>query len=173
MWKLFVMNPTRLTALTLMLCATLPRVVAQSEALTVCQMLKSTPEHSEVIVTGEITGESHHGYFLSEALGSDPCPGWRRQLFTAPAAAAIVITSSFGVSLTNSEQQSNREFIHRLGALNGGHPVKYKVTIKGVLARKPWPMMFRRADGTYFSWGRTDLDAIAIFIPKSVLAEGN
>jgi hypothetical protein len=151
--------------------------VAQSEPLTICQMLDSSGERQEVTVRGVIIGEPHHGYYLSEEgiNNGNPCPGWRQRFFTAPSFAGITIVSSFGVRLSEEQERLNRDFIRRLSELSAKPLLRpYRVTVKGVLARKPWPLTFRRADGTYACIGKgSDNDCVAVFVVRSILVEGN
>jgi hypothetical protein len=151
--------------------------VAQNEPLTVCQMLDSIGEHEEVVVRGVMIGEPHHGYYLSQEgiSNGNPCPGWRQRFFTAPSFAGIAIVSSFGVKLSEEQERLNRAFVRRLSGVKGEPALRaYKVTVKGVLARKPSPLTFRRADGTYSCIGKgSEGECFALFVVQSIIVEGN
>jgi hypothetical protein len=151
--------------------------LAQSEPITICQMLDSIGERQEVTIRGVMIGESHHGYYLRDE-GIDngsPCPGWRQRFFTTPSFAGIAIVSSFGVKLSEEQERLNRDFIRRLSALSGGHVLPpYRVTVRAVLARRPWPLTFRRADGTYDCIGKGSAnECFSVLVLRNVLVEGN
>ena len=151
--------------------------LAQNEPLTVCQMLDSIRENEEVVVRGVMIGEPHHGYYLSQEgiSNGSPCPGWRQRFFTAPSFSGIAIVSSFGVKLSEEQERLNRAFIRRLSEVRGEPVLRpYKVTVRGVLARKPSPLTFRRADGTYSCIGKGSEDGcFALFVVQSIIVEGN
>lgn len=153
----------------------LPCLAAQSEPLSVCQMLNSTREQQEVTVRGEIIGEPHHGYALSEGIGVEPCPGWPKWLFTRPSVVGFAIASSFGIHLTDEQERLNREFVRRLSTLSGGRALKpYWVTLRGALVRRPWLRTFRHADGTYSCFGAgNDGDCFGLFVLRSIVSEGH
>ncbi len=156
------------------LAATLP-AMAQSEPLSVCQMLSSTREKQEITVRGAMIGEPHHGYYLSDGIGDEPCPGWPKWLFTRPSVVGFAIASSFGVHLTDDQERRNREFVRRLSTLSSGHILKpYWVTLRGVLVRRPWLRTFRHADGTYSCIAAgNDSDCLGVFVLRSIVSEGN
>jgi hypothetical protein len=80
--------------------------MAQGEPLSVCQMLNSTRERQEVTVRGVVTG-GRHGYFLTEGIGDEPCPGWPRRYFTSPAAVGLEFFPLLGVQLTDDQKRWN------------------------------------------------------------------
>jgi hypothetical protein len=153
-----------------LLAATVSLGNAQRVPVTVCRMLDAMSDHEELTVRGEIIGESHHGFFLSEGINGDPCPGWRRRFLTAPSVVGLQFVSSHGVQLTKEQEQSNRTFLERLITL--GQPVKRRVTVTGVAVKNPGSLIFRRADGSYLS---TTMDPYWIpteFVIKSIREEG-
>ena len=148
-------------------------MMAQSEPLSVCQMLNFSRQGQEVTVRGVITG-GRHGYFLTEGIGDEPCPGWPKRYFTSPAGVYLNFFSSLGVQLTAEEKRLNLDFVlHRLGALRGGQEVEHRATIKGVLARRPWLLAFRHTDGTYSCIGRPDEWCLVIVVVRSIVSDGN
>lgn len=124
---------------------------AQNAPLSVCEALDLRSSHEELTIRGLLTGEIHHGFFLSQGIDADPCPGWRRRFITAPSVMGLVFQSALGVAVTEREQQLNRAFIETLWNVSGNRPVKQVVTVRGTAVRDRWPLIFRRADGTYFS----------------------
>jgi hypothetical protein len=104
--------------------------VAQAKQLSVCEALSVAIDHQEV------GGEPHHGFLLFEALNSDPCPDWRKSLFSAPSIIGLVFRSDLGVQLTKEQERSNFEFLKRLHALyNRSGPVNSSIVIKGCSSR--------------------------------------
>jgi hypothetical protein len=149
--------------------------MAQREPLSVCQLVNSARLQQEVTVRGFIAG-GYHGYFLIEGIGKETCPGWPKRFFTSPALAGLAFFSSPGVPLTKEEEQLNLDLLRRLGALRGrGSLQPYRVTIRGVLVRRPsWLFTFRRANGTWGCFaGAYDGDCLGVFAIRSILAEGN
>jgi hypothetical protein len=124
---------------------------AQTKTLSVCEALDSGVDGQEVVLRGVIAGESHHGFGLSEGIDGDPCPGWRRRFLTTPSFILFDYFSHLGVHLTKEQEQLNLYFLRRLSFLLSPNTSRSGVKIKGVLVRKPWPLIFRRQDGTY--WG--------------------
>ena len=170
------MSALRFALLVLLgLAATLP-AVAQGEPLSVCQMLNSVREHQEVAVRGVITG-GHHGYFLSEGIGNEPCPGWPTRYFTSPAGVGLNFFSSLGVQLTEDQKRLNLDFLRRLWTLRGNNHNNlngYGVTVRGVFAKRPWLRTFRHADGTYSCiLAAYDGDCLGVLVVRSIVSEGN
>ncbi len=127
---------------------------AESAPLTVCEVLSLGSDRHEVTVRGEVVGSHHHGFALSAGLNGDPCPGWRRNLFTAPSIIPFGSNPDFGVHLTDQQKESDREFFLRLRQLSlEGRLNNPTVTVTGVVVRKTWSLIFRRADGSYFGTG--------------------
>jgi len=131
--------------------------------LGVCEALESAVDHQEIVIRGVMTGESHHGFFLSQGINGDPCPGWRLTFLTAPSALALGLASSFGVQLTAEQRRLNLDFFGRLSKMSKGRPLSgYRVVARGVFVRRAWSLIFRRADGTYYSLG-SDLDPFGVY----------
>lgn len=149
---------------------TVPILVAQKAPMSVCEALDSPVGHEELTIRGLLTGEFHHGFFLSDGLGTDPCPGWRRRFLTAPSVLGLLFQSARGVEITDKEEQLDRAFIENLWDVSGKRPVKQVVTVRGVAVRDRWSLIFRRADGTYFSSNMGDPQAwIPVkFVVKSI-----
>jgi hypothetical protein len=148
--------------------------MAQGEPLSVCQMLSSTRERQEVTVRGVITG-GHHGYFLNDGRGDETCPGWPKRFFTSPAAVGLAFFSALGVQLTDDQNRLNLDFLRRFGTLRFEHNLNsYRVTVRGVLAKRPWLRTFRHADGTYSCFlAAYDGDCLGVFVLRSIVSEGN
>jgi hypothetical protein len=149
------------------------QVQRQPSPITVCQMLDLGPDH-EVVVRGEIFGTPEHGYFLDQGIGGDPCPGWRKRFFTSSSSTAIAFFSSHGVRLSTEEERLNRELLQRLGRFSDGHVVqRYKVTVSGVLVRRPSPLIFRRTNGGYVckTFEPTEAECFGVFLLKSIIQE--
>jgi hypothetical protein len=136
--------------------------------------LNSIDDHREVVVRAQASG-SVHGLLLSEGINGEPCPGWRRRFFTAPSLIGLEFTSSYGVRLTEEQERLNREFLSRLHKLRSAGRLKnYAVTLKGVVVKESWPLIFRQSDGGYHGFGMGPYGALAaVFVIKSVLEEGN
>jgi hypothetical protein len=144
---------------------------AQTASLSVCEVLNSTLDHWETTIRGKISGSSHHGFFLSEGINADPCPGWPRRFFTAPAVIGLYLASALGVEVTEEQKASNIAFLRRLRKEK--RPYEPTFTITGVVVRRPWSPTYRRADGNYMSlpdeygWLR------AVIVMKSTKEENN
>lgn len=133
---------------------------AQTTPRTVCETLTSAADHQEVHITGEISGSYRHGFGISEGINGDPCPGWRRQFLTSPSVIPLSFKALAGVRLTEEQERLNQRFFDRLFSLDEEHQLgRFKVSVTGVFIRRPWPLIFRRADGTYFGMS-ADSDAI-------------
>jgi hypothetical protein len=145
---------------------------AQTQPLSVCQVLDSARDHQEVIVRARAFAH-YHGSLLTDGFSSDPCPGWRKRFFTAPSWIPLCFDSFLGVQLTGEQQRLNREFFLRLSGLRMGSPSKYSaVTLMGVAVRKPWPLIFRRGDGEYFGNAMGQNGAFpVVFVLSDVLEE--
>jgi hypothetical protein len=71
------------------------------------------------------------------------------------------------------QEQLNLDFHRRLCVLAGNHNrVLSEVTIKGVLVKKPWPVIFRRHDGTYQGNGFGEEGAWPAFLIVTALPSG-
>jgi hypothetical protein len=94
-------------------------------------------------------------------------------LFTAPSAVPLYYDSYSGVGLTAEQRRLNREFLVRLVALRRGNPSKYSaVTLRGVVIRKSWSLIFRGGDGEYFgnATGQNGASPV-VFVLTEVLGE--
>jgi hypothetical protein len=131
-----------------------PRALCgQLRPLSVCEALNSVADHQSVRIRAELASTRHETY-LFEGTGQDPCPGWRKRFFTAPASLPIIIGSYSGVRVSHDLFRDNLEFVLHLKDLYKTNPsAHHMVTIKGVLIRKPWMLIFRSADGSYFGFG--------------------
>jgi hypothetical protein len=173
-WEVSSMSRLRVALFAIVAMTGISRVIAgQDKPLSVCQALKFTRDHEEVDVRGEISGW-RHGYFLSESTKADPCPGWQWPFLTGPSTLPLEFVSSSGVQLTERQARLNRDFIVRWRRLNSESGLNhFPFTVTGVMVRKPWPMIFRHADGTYFGTGFGPDGAYSAFlVMKSIREEG-
>jgi len=86
----------------------------------------------------------------------------------------LAFRSWLGVQLTKEQEHLNLDLLGRLGPLRGGKELKYRVTLRGVLEGRPWPLMFRHLDGGYSCFGRPDeRDCLALFVIRWIVSEGN
>jgi hypothetical protein len=167
------MSALRLALLALPSLAGILPAMAQTAPLSVCQMLSSTRERQEVTVRGVIQG-GHHGYFLTEGIGDEPCPGWPKRYFTSPSGVGLAFFSWLGVQLTDDQKRLNLDFLRRLGTLRGERTLSYSVTVSGVFAKRPWLRTFRHADGTYSCFAAaSDGDCLGVFVVRSIVSEAN
>ena len=128
-------------------------LLAQTRPLSVCEALNSAADHQAVLIHATVAS-TRHGSYLFEGTGQDPCPGWRKRFFTAPAAIPIV-TGSYGrVHVPADLFRSYFDFEQRMNSLRKADPsAHFAVTISGVIIRKKWPLIFWSADGEYVGWG--------------------
>ena len=126
---------------------------AQVRPLGVCEALNSAADHQRVLIHAAM-GSTQHMTFLYEGTGTDPCPGWRKYLFTAPSTIPLVTTSYSGIHVPSGLFYDYIQFAKRLRDLHRGNPsAQSMVTISGVLIRPRWPLIFMSARGEYFGWG--------------------
>jgi len=126
---------------------------AQVRPLSVCEALNSAGDHRAVLIHAAIASTQHQTY-LFEGTGRDRCPGWRKRFFTAPSAIPIVFSSYSGVHVSDTLFRENLDFVQHLRSLQKANPsAHHMVTISGVLIRKSWALIFRRAGGAYVGWG--------------------
>jgi hypothetical protein len=145
---------------------------AQVRALSVCQALNSAADHQRVLIHAAIASTQHQTY-LFEGNGRDPCPGWRKRFFTAPSAIPIVFGSYSGVHVSDNLLRDNLEFVQRLKGLQKADPSALRmVKIGGVLIRKRWTLVFRRANQAYVGWGEgLDGGSAALLVVTSAAIE--
>jgi hypothetical protein len=168
------MSTPRLAFLTAIMFSMAPFGVAQSTPLSVCQALNSDGDHREVVVRGKVLG-GIHGLFIGEGENDDPCPGWPQRFFTLPSKIGLEFVSSHGVQLTEEQRRLNLDLLTRLHKFRvQGELRHYPITVGGVLVRKFWPLLFRRTDGNYrsFGWG-PDEEYPVILVIKSIRYESN
>jgi hypothetical protein len=154
--------------------ATLGSAAAQTQPMSVCQMLDSAADHQEVVARVKIAGSHHHGFWLTEGPNVDPCPGWRKRFFTAPSALIPIVSSRFGVHLTPEEERAGRDFLNRLFDLSRRDTRATNdltVTLKGVFVRKAWPWIFRGRSGDWVGNGfGPSGGCAAVFVIKEILS---
>jgi hypothetical protein len=145
---------------------------AETRPLSVCEALNSTADHQAVVIHAAIV-TYRHGAYIFEGTGQDPCPGWPKRFFTAPAAIPLFLGPFRGVHLPDGMVQGYLDFSRRLRNLQSSSPsVRHMVTISGVIIRKPWPLIFRNTDGTYGGWGEgIDGSSAAMLVVTSVPLE--
>ena len=165
---------TRRTAYLLIALSTSAPLMAEQRLLGVCEALNVGRNGEEISIAGEIDGHFHHGFFLSQGIGGDPCPGHRRRFFTAPSLILLAWASIPEVRLTREQEGLNRILWERLIGTSRQSPQMPRLHVKivGVLVRKSWPLIFRRDDGSYFGTGLGMDGAFpAVLVVKSVQEE--
>lgn len=132
-----------------------PAAIAQTNSMSVCEILNSVADNQKTVVHGEVIGEPEHGFYLSEGINIDPCPGWRQHILTAPSIVGLEFVSSTGVFLTSDQEQADAAFLSHLRALSRSAPLDrhYTVTLEGVLRRKRGAIIMRRSDGAFVGNG--------------------
>jgi len=143
--------------------------IAQQPRLGVCEALDSGVDHQEVVLHGKIAS-TVHDFYLFEGNGRDPCPGWPKNWFTAPAAIPLVVSTysdiQVPINLTRNLFDYSRDLRQFLGANRFVAPT---ATVKGTLVRKPVPLIFRFSDGSYAGWGEGfEGGSAAVLVLKSV-----
>lgn len=142
-----------LTFLTAITAAFSQPLGAEARALSVCDVLNSAADHQTVLVHASIASNGHMVY-LFDGTGSDPCPGWRKRFFTAPATIPILTGSYAGVHVSSELFRECLDFSQRLTSLQKANRyTHHMVTIGGVVIRKRWPLIFRSGDGSYVDLG--------------------
>jgi hypothetical protein len=122
---------------------------AEERPLSVCEALNKSADHQRVVIRAKIA--ISHQIYLFEGTGQDPCPGWRKRFFTAPSAIPLLFGSFSGVPVSDEVRRTSTDFVLRLRKTD--RATDHIVTATGVLLRKPWPLSFRAADGTWGGWG--------------------
>jgi hypothetical protein len=144
---------------------------AQTKPLTVCEALHVAKDHKEVVVRGAIAGGYFHGFYLAEGLDSDVCPGWPTRFLTRPAFVLLELLDHTGAPLTKQQEQLNRGFYHKLCLLEATRTLPRALTFRGVLVRKPWPIIVRYSDGSFVGNGFGEEGAVpAYLIVTSVIS---
>jgi len=121
---------------------------AQTKPMGACEALESPAGQHEVVLRARLGGGHYHGW-LVDTFSDDPCPGWRRSFFTAPAGIPLYFSSDLGVQLTKEQERRNFEFLLKLYKLDRPRWVRPTITIRGVLVKQFWPFIFRAKDGEY------------------------
>jgi hypothetical protein len=108
--------------------------------MSVCDALNTTAIRQKISIHGVIEGSHHHGYYLGQGIGGDPCPGWRRRLFTAPSVISVYITSRPDLPLTKEQERLDLEFMLRVRRIEMERSHKnpiMSVTMTGILYGSP------------------------------------
>ena len=149
-------------------------LAAQARPLSVCEALNMAADHQSVTIRARI-GSTRHEKYLFEGTGQDPCPGWRKRFFTAPAAIPLILGSYSNISVSDSVSRENLSFVERLSeALKSGVMAPRIVTLSGILIRKRWPLIFRSSDGSYCCWGEgIDGGSAAIVVVTTSITENS
>ncbi len=145
---------------------------AQTRSLSVCDALTSGVDHQVVVIHAAIA-LYRHGTYIFEGTGQDPCPGWRKQFFTAPASIPLAIASYPGVSVPTNIFRDNADILSRIRNRQQANSIaRFMVTVRGVLIRKSLPLIFRRLDGKYVGFAEgIDGTSAALLVATSVLVE--
>jgi len=118
-----------------------------ADSRTTCDVLDNRGDlvGRTVVVRGLLGGSDRHGYTIQQGPNRDPCPGWRSRFLTAPS----VIPLDLGVVGTRTIDPGVSSCI---AASRRGGPTLVTIEVVGtLLERSRSPMIFRRADGSYFS----------------------
>lgn len=119
----------------------------------VCAALNSAADHQEVVIHAAMVWY-RHGTYIFEGTGREPCPGWPKRFFTAPANIPLNLGRYPGLLLNNQLFWDLMDFCHYLGRLHKANPSsRQMVTIRGVIIRKALPLIYRSWDGGYIGWG--------------------
>jgi hypothetical protein len=118
---------------------------AQTKVMGVCEALNSAISSEEVIIHGTYNSWME-GAGFSEGLDGEPCPGWRKRFFTAP---AFIDASRFSERMSLEQKQAYFEILKKQVSAHGAFTGP--LAIKGVLIKKFWLFIFRGRDGVY--WG--------------------
>jgi hypothetical protein len=125
---------------------------AQIRTLGVCEALNSTISREEVVIQGRLT-LWQHGMAFFEEPNAAPCPGWRRRFFTAPAAIDITF-ESIPEARTPIRREEALEFLRKISARSVRGTVTIpSLSLRGVLAKKFWPCIFRARGGEWIGQG--------------------
>jgi hypothetical protein len=129
--------------------------VAHAEVgpLTVCEALSSIRDREDVTIHAPLLLTRHLTAVAEAFDNSDPCPGWPRRFFTAP--SVIPLTGPlFGVRVSVEVWRKALDFFGCQRMRQRENPSYHPMmTVRGVLLRKTWPLIFRGHDGEYFGWG--------------------
>jgi hypothetical protein len=139
---------------------------AQTKPMGVCEALESPAGQREVVLRARLGGGHYHGWVLVDTFSDDPCPGWRRRFFTAPPWIPLYFSSDLGVQLAKEQERRNFEFLLKLYKLDRPSWVRPTITIRGVLVKQFWPLIFRAKDGQYIgdALGPHNNAALAVLI---------
>jgi len=142
-----------------------------------CQLIDHAAElggHT-VKVRGLVDGSPLHGYTLNQGTLHNPCPGWRRRFFTSPSSVWLVWRGGYGLSLSPEELEANlaiRAMLMRRYSERLFGPLFIEVI--GKVVTKPWPFVFRRADGLYFGNAFGERGAFPVLlVVQSVMRVGS
>jgi hypothetical protein len=124
-------------------------MAAEPRVLGVCEALNSVSDHQAVVIRGEYGGG--HMTLIYEGDPSEPCLGWPKRFFTAPASIPVFGVSYAGVFV--SREMSRAFFDFSMRVRKAGPAARHTVTVSGVIIRKPLLLSFRGRDGTYIGWG--------------------
>jgi hypothetical protein len=144
----------------------------QTRPMSVCDALNSAADRQVVVIRAAIASTPHQT-FLFEGTGRDPCPGWRKRFFTAPSVIPTIFGSYAGVHVPDNLLLENLHFVQHLKSIQQVKPsAQLFVTVKGVLIRKRWPLIFRNSDGIYCCWGEgVDGGSAAVLVVTSTPIE--
>jgi hypothetical protein len=125
---------------------------AQVRTLGVCEALNSTISGEEVVIRGRFA-RWVHGTAFFEGLKVETCPGWRTRFFTAPAAIGVEYVST-PEAHTPITRAAALEFLERIFRHSvSGTFTSPSFSMKGILVKKSWPLIFRGRDGQWFGLG--------------------
>jgi hypothetical protein len=141
---------------TLTLALTLPLVscgaagptlgwVPEQRPYSVCEALNGADTAGRAIAVRGLFGSGFgHALQLSQDTGNDPCRGWRARFLTAPSAIALTWDEADTAAVVPCLERYRSEG-RRVPAEFGGT----------LLRKSRLPLIFRRADGTYYGLNDT------------------
>lgn len=146
----------------------------RAEPLSVCGVLDRSSELGDKTITvrGFLDGSPHHGYSLFADPGgrSDPCPGWRRSVLTAPAIIELgteIPGTSGGAEYHEIALEMDRKYV-------AGDFTPLEVEVEGRLERRWFLFINRQRGGGYVGNGFGEKGSRAVILHiKSIRKVGH
>jgi hypothetical protein len=124
---------------TLLIAGVLP-ARSQSRPLTICEVLDRHIRNGSDVDLHALAAGTFEGFWLTDGLDDEPCPGAPSRFLTVPHFMAIATRSAFGVKLT-ADQENAALALYIRARKAGSRPLS--VVISGTLVRKPLILIFR------------------------------
>ena len=146
----------------------------QPRVYSMCDLFQSAmaPSPTSVSISGLVDGSPFHGYVLKETAVLSSCPTSRTGLKTAPAAALLIWDGGYGVSVSDSEKQTNQAVLVDLYSRYNRRDVgPYPFIVTGTVVFKDSPAFVRLPDGSFKGNGFGEMGAYpAIIVVRSAVA---